>query len=57
MTGGTLDGSGQAAASINFPALLDPNLVGLKLHHAYFTYDAGGTLRMASNPVTMTFEL
>jgi hypothetical protein len=50
---GTLDGSGEATASFNVPAL--PTAAGITLHHAYIVFDSSG-LYMASNPVPLRLK-
>ncbi|MBK8101097.1 MAG: metallophosphoesterase family protein [Planctomycetes bacterium] len=52
---GTLDAGGAADCAVVLPPLGDPGLVGVSLHHAYIVFDAGGVVRMASNPVALRF--
>lgn len=55
---GQLDANGAASAAFVLPAMTDPVLVGVVVHHAYvvFTTLADGGLHMASNSVKLTFE-
>ncbi|MEZ5963951.1 MAG: metallophosphoesterase [Planctomycetota bacterium] len=50
---GFLDGAGQAAARIQFPAFNNPSLVGAAVYHAYWVFD-GNRVLTASNPVKLT---
>ena len=50
----TLDGSGQAVATLSLPALMDMSLVGITLNHAYVAAAVFGTPDFASNAVPVT---
>lgn len=51
---GVLSASGAATASFTLPAGLASSLIGVKLYHAYVTFDGAIAVRMASNPVVVT---
>lgn len=50
---GFLDGSGQAAARIQFPAFNNRSLIGAAIFHAYWVYE-NNRLVLVSNPVKLT---
>lgn len=51
---GTLDAAGGATAAFDAPlGVLDAGMVGLSLHHAFVTLDAGGGLAFASNAMPL----
>ncbi|MFT5081495.1 MAG: hypothetical protein ACI84E_002158, partial [Planctomycetota bacterium] len=48
---GTLDGSGQAVATFTLPALMDPSLIGITVHHACLTGAIPGVPAAVTNAV------
>ncbi|HHK41643.1 MAG TPA: hypothetical protein ENJ50_04415 [Planctomycetaceae bacterium] len=50
---GMLDGSGQSLSILTIPALMDPSLAGVTLHHAFLSGSVFGTPEFASNAVPL----
>ena len=55
-THGTLDAQGKASASLVFPGVAMPALVGLELFHAFVATDGAGQWRHASNAVKLSLS-
>jgi hypothetical protein len=54
---GSFDASGQAVSTLTLPAIMDPSLAGVVIHHAYLAGSVFGIAEFASNAVPVTLVL